>query len=329
MQNTDEVVITKKVRKLPPVKRKTKRFHYDTNKILLLVMALMGVVFIIMFSYVPMFGIILAFKDGDLQFNILDAIFKSDFVGLRHFKSFLTDIRFKDIMLNTLGFNILNLLISMPAPVIMALIVNEIRHPKTKKFFQMLSFLPHFVSGVVYVGIIHSMLDMQTGIVNDLLKTLGIIDKSINFKGDPKYSWMIMICSGILKGAGWGSIIYLAAITGVDMELYDAAQIDGVNRFQKMWYITLPTLAPIFSLQLILNLSNILENDASSMLLWQTMSNLDRTEVLSTFILKEGINNAYYSYATAASLCLSLVGLLMMLSGNWVSKKLTGEGIIF
>ena len=175
------------------------------------------------------------------------------------------------------------------------------------------------------------MTHMQTGVINDLLKRLNIIDKSINFKGDPDYAWGMMIVSGLIKGVGWGSIIYLAAIANVDVELYDAAAIDGVNRLQKTWYITLPVVANLFALQLVLALSRVLGNDMGTMLLWQTESNLSKTEVFSTFVYKEGIGNMFpmYSYATAAGFFSSIVGIFMLVVCNWVTKKIKGEGVIF
>lgn len=302
------------------------------NAVQLLIMAGSGALFLFVFSYLPMFGIILAFKDGDNALNIMNVILSpkwADMNGFRNFHELFTDSRLGDVITNTVVFNILNLVISMPATVILALLFNEVKHPRLTKGIQLLTYLPHFVSAVVYVGIIHSLVDMDTGIVNMLLIKLGIIEKSVNFKGNPNYSWGLMIISGILKGTGWGSIIYMAAITNVDVELYDATDIDGANRFQRAWYITVPTLMPLFSLNLVLNISNILSNDAGTMLLWQTQSNLEKTEVFSTFILKNGINEMRYSYATAAGLIKSLIGIVLILVTNWITKKINGEGAIF
>lgn len=295
-------------------------------------MVCMGFVFVLIFGYLPMFGLVLAFKEGDNALNILDAITNAPWAkmgGFKNFYEFLTDPNFAKIIVNTLGFNLLNLALSMPAPVLIALLFNELKNVRLRKGIQFFTFLPHFVSIVVWVGIIHSLCNMQTGVVNVALKKLGVISQSVDFKGDPTYSWGLMIGSGILKGAGWGSIIYMAAIAGVDEELYDAAAIDGVNRLQRAWYITLPVIAPLFVLNLILNLSNILENGAATMLLWQTQSNLEKTEVFSTFILKNGINNMLYSYATAAGFFQSVVGVILLVAANWVAKKITGKGVIF
>lgn len=317
------------------VATKRKRI-WHTNNVEIFLMVLAGAIFVFIFGYMPMFGILLAFKQADNALDVLGAMFRSDWAemnGFYNFYRFLTDVDFGNIILNTLGFNILNLVICMPIPVILAVLFSEIKHPKVSKSIQFFMFLPHFISIVVWIGIIHGLVDDgyggSVGVVNLIMKKLGMIDSYVNIKGDPKYSWALMIISGIIKGAGWGSIIYLAAIAGVDVELYDAAAIDGVNRWQKTRYITLPTVMPVFTLHLILNVSGVLKNDAGSMLLWQTESNLSRTEVLSTYILKYGINEMQYSYATALGLFNSVVGLILIVCSNWVSKKLTGEGAIF
>lgn len=316
------------------LKIKGKKWH--KNNVEVFIMALCGFLFLLVFSYLPMFGIVLAFKQADNVLDIYDAMFHSDWAtmgGFNNFYRFLTELDFKNVVVNTLGFNLLNLVITMPIPVIIALLFSEMKHARLSKIIQFFVFLPHFISMVVYVGIVFALLDDgyggSIGVVNMILKKLGLIDQYINFKSDPKYSWAIMIVSGVIKSSGWGCIVYLAAITNVDIELYDAASIDGVNRLQKAWYITMPTVMPLFSLNLILAISGILGNDAGSMLLWQTQTNLSKTEVISTYVLKYGVNNMQYSYATAVGLFQSVIGVFLLLAANWVSKKMTGEGVIF
>ena len=297
-------------------------------------MAMAGLIFLAVFSYAPMVGIILAFKDADNTLNLFGAMFGGEWAqmhGFFNFYRFVTDIDFWNVILNTLGFNILNLVIALPLPVILALMFSEMKHARLSKGIQFFMFLPHFLSIVVYVGIVWAMLDDGygggVGVINVLIEAFG--GDRINFKASPQYSWAIMIVANVLKSSGWGSIIYLAAITGVDVELYDAAALDGVNRFQKAWYITLPTVMPVFTLNLITSLSGILGNDSATMLLWQTQMNLSRTEVLSTYVLKYGINNMQYSYATAIGLFQSVIGVILICSSNWVTKKINGEGVIF
>lgn len=311
-------------------KRKWKFMHFE-----LLSMCLFGVIFTLIFAYGPMFGTILAFKDADNKLNVLKAMFESDWAemhGFYNFYRFLTDIDFKDILLNTIGFNLLSLFIRMPIPVILALMFSEVKGRYIGKTIQFFTFLPNFISAVVFISIVYSLLDDgyggSVGVVNHILEKLGLVDTYINFKGSPQYSWAIMIISNIIKSAGWGTIPYLAAIAGVDTELYDAASIDGAGRFKKAWYITLPTIMSLFTLNLILNISGILNNDAGSMLLWQTQTNLERTEVISTYVIKYGINEMQYSFATAVGLWKSVLGTILILIANWISKKISGSGVI-
>ena len=311
-----------------------KRKKWHRNNVEVFIMAMAGLIFLAVFSYAPMVGIILAFKDADNTLDLFGAMFGGEWAqmhGFFNFYRFVTDIDFWNVILNTLGFNILNLVIALPLPVILALMFSEMKHARLSKGIQFFMFLPHFLSIVVYVGIVWAMLDDGygggVGVINVLIEAFG--GDRINFKASPQYSWAIMIVANVLKSSGWGSIIYLAAITGVDVELYDAAALDGVNRFQKAWYITLPTVMPVFTLNLITSLSGILGNDSATMLLWQTQMNLSRTEVLSTYVLKYGINNMQYSYATAIGLFQSVIGVILICASNWVTKKINGEGVIF
>lgn len=308
---------------------KKKRAKTDNQ---LFIMALAGAVFLFVFSYLPMTGILLAFRDADNVIDVFDAIFHSAWAGRHGFENFyylLTDDRLYPVLMNTVVYNLIRIAITMPIPMILAILFNEVRAPKLKKTMHLFSCLPHFVSSVVYVGIVFSMTNMQTGVINDLLKVMGVIEKSINFKGDPSYSWAMKIVSAILKESGWGTIIYMAAMTNVDTGLYDAAEIDGANRFWKARAVSLPAMLPLFSLNLVLAVSGILTNDAGEALLWQTQSNLTKTEMFDTFILKNGINEMLYSYATAAGLFKSLVGTALIVGTNFVSKKINGEGVVF
>ncbi len=313
----------------PPKREREKkpRKKWHKNNVEVFIMAMIGAGFLFVFSYLPMVGAVLAFKKGDGYLNMMDAIFASPWAGFNNFRDIFLDSRFVPIMFNTLGFNLLRLALTMPAPVVVAIMYNEVRHLRLKKGLQFFAYLPNFISIVVWVGLVHSLTDMQTGPINNLFQAMG--SDPINFKGDPNYSWGMIIISDIIKGTGWGSIMYLAAIVGTNEELYDAADIDGANRFQKIWYVTIPVVMPLFVLQLVLSISSIMGNDAASMLLWQTQSNLDRTEVISTFVLKEGINNMLYSYASAVGLFQSLVGLVLLVGSNWISKKINGSGVIF
>ncbi len=289
-------------------------------------MASLGFVFLLVFNYAPMFGIALAFKKGDYVIDIKDAIFNSDSAGLENFAKFLTDPEFKDVVINTLGMNVLSLIITFPAPIIFALLINEVKNKAFKRVTQTVSYFPFFLSWIVFGGIILSMLDSQTGIVNDILVSLKLVEEPINF-GKSEYFWGLIIVTGLIKGVGWGSIIYLAAIAGIDKSMYEAADIDGANRWSKMLFITLPSILPTITVYLILAVSGILNSGFDQIWIFRNQMNLDRSEVIDTYVYQYGILKKRHSYATAIGLVKSLVAFVLLIFSNTLSKKLTGRGI--
>jgi putative aldouronate transport system permease protein len=289
-------------------------------------MASLGFVFLLVFNYAPMFGIALAFKKGDYVIDIKDAIFNSDNAGLENFAKFLTDPEFKDVVINTLGMNVLSLIITFPAPIIFALLINEVKNKAFKRVTQTVSYFPFFLSWIVFGGIILNMLDSQTGIVNDILVSLKLVEEPINF-GKSEYFWGLIIVTGLIKGVGWGSIIYLAAIAGIDKSMYEAADIDGANRWSKMLFITLPSILPTITVYLILAVSGILNSGFDQIWIFRNQMNLDRSEVIDTYVYQYGILKKRHSYATAIGLVKSLVAFVLLIFSNTLSKKLTGRGI--
>lgn len=289
-------------------------------------MASLGFVFLLVFNYAPMFGIALAFKKGDYVIDIKDAIFNSESAGLENFAKFLTDPEFKDVVINTLGMNVLSLIITFPAPIIFALLINEVKNKAFKRVTQTVSYFPFFLSWIVFGGIILSMLDSQTGIVNDILVSLKLVEEPINF-GKSEYFWGLIIVTGLIKGVGWGSIIYLAAIAGIDKSMYEAADIDGANRWSKMLFITLPSILPTITVYLILAVSGILNSGFDQIWIFRNQMNLDRSEVIDTYVYQYGILKKKHSYATAIGLVKSLVAFVLLIFSNTLSKKLTGRGI--
>lgn len=289
-------------------------------------MASLGFVFLLVFNYAPMFGIALAFKKGDYVIDIKDAIFNSDSAGLENFAKFLTDPEFKDVVINTLGMNVLSLIITFPAPIIFALLINEVKNKAFKRVTQTVSYFPFFLSWIVFGGIILNMLDSQTGIVNDILVSLKLVEEPINF-GKSEYFWGLIILTGLIKGVGWGSIIYLAAIAGIDKSMYEAADIDGANRWSKMLFITLPSILPTITVYLILAVSGILNSGFDQIWIFRNQMNLDRSEVIDTYVYQYGILKKRHSYATAIGLVKSLVAFVLLIFSNTLSKKLTGRGI--
>ena len=289
-------------------------------------MASLGFVFLLVFNYAPMFGIALAFKKGDYVIDIKDAIFNSDSAGLENFAKFLTDPEFKDVVINTLGMNVLSLIITFPAPIIFAFLINEVKNKAFKRVTQTVSYFPFFLSWIVFGGIILNMLDSQTGIVNDILVSLKLVEEPINF-GKSEYFWGLIIVTGLIKGVGWGSIIYLAAIAGIDKSMYEAADIDGANRWSKMLFITLPSILPTITVYLILAVSGILNSGFDQIWIFRNQMNLDRSEVIDTYVYQYGILKKRHSYATAIGLVKSLVAFVLLIFSNTLSKKLTGRGI--
>lgn len=303
-----------------------KKNKFTSNDLILIIMASLSLIFLAIFAYAPLYGLILAFKK-DTYANIIYNIDYADWVGLDNFKAFLTDPEFKNIMYNTLGLNILQLLINFPAPIIFAILMSELLSDRFKKFVQSVTFFPHFISWVIFGGIFLNLLDYNTGIVNTLFLKWGIIKEPVDILGGPEYFWPIIICTSILKGLGWGSVIYVAAISGIPKELYEAAAIDGANRWHKIKYITVPSIMPTITLFFILSVSSLLNNGIDHLWVFQNTNNISRSEVLDTFIYKYGIPQWQYCYATAVGLLKSIVSFMLLILGNTICKKITGKGI--
>lgn len=304
--------------------KKAGRKRFNTP---LFIMAMLGVVFLMVFNYLPMFGIIVAFKDMDRVLNITKALVEKPFVGLDNFRAFLNDKEFINIMMNTLGMNLLQLIIGFPAPIIFALLLNEVIHTKFKKMVQTITYMPYFLSWVVFGGIVIGMLSSDGGLINTILIELKIIDTAIPFTSRPEYFWWIVVISGIIKGIGWGTVIYLAAITSVDQDQYEAAVMDGANRFQKMWYVTLPNISGTIIIFLLLNISNLLSSNFDQIYIFQNSLNYARSEVIDTYVYKIGIAQMRYSFTTAVGLFKSVIAITLLSLSNVISKKYLGRGL--
>lgn len=286
------------------------------------VMALLGVIWMIIFNYIPMYGIIIAFK----RYNIVKPISKAPWVGFQYFKEFLTDPEFYNVIKNTLGISALKLLIGFPLPIIFALLLNELTSIKFKKAVQTISYLPHFLSWVVLGGILTTWLS-DVGIINEILVKLNIIKEPVNFLAEPKYFWGIVVLSDIWKELGWSAIIYLAAIAGVDPEMYEAAIIDGAGRLQRIWYITLPAIKSTITILFILAVSGILNSNFDQILVLRNSLNASASDVIDIYVYRMGLQLGRYSYATAVGLVKSIIAFLLLLSANFVSKKLNDTSL--
>ncbi len=291
------------------------------------VMALSGVLFLVLFAYVPMFGIIVAFKNVDYSVDIMRAMREKPFIGLQFFKEFITDREFLNVLKNTLGLNLLQLLINFPAPIIFAILLNEIHSLRFKKLVQTVTYFPQFLSWIVFGGIVISMLSLDTGVVNWALVGLGIIRQPIHFLGTPSFFWPLIIGTSLVKGLGWGSIIYLAAIAGIDPQLYEAATIDGARRWARIRHITLPAISGTIILFFILTISNLLNSAFDHIWIFQNSLNIDRSEVIDTYVFRVGIREMRFSYTTAVGLMKSVIALILLGGGDFLSKRITGKGV--
>ncbi len=285
-------------------------------------MVLPGIIWMLVFNYIPMGGLVIAFK----KYKITEAIAEAPWVGLRYFKEFIQDSNFVDILTNTLGISLLKLFIGFPLPIIFALLINEIRGTQFKKLTQTISYLPHFLSWVVLGGIMITWLS-KDGIINDLLVALHIVKEPISYLGNPKYFWGIALISDIWKELGWSAIIYLAAIAGVDQEMYEAAIVDGANKFQRIKSITLPCITGTIAILLIIQVANMLNSNFDQILVLKNQINIARSQVIDTYVYQVGMTMGKYSYATAVGLFKSIVALILLLIANKTSKKFLGRSI--
>lgn len=279
------------------------------------------VLFILIFSYWPLFGLQLAFKD----FSISKGIWKSPWVGLKYFEDFYNSYQFGQVIKNTLLISFLSTLIGFPAPIILAIALNELRSKLFSKTVQMVTYAPYFISTVVLVGMIFQFLDPQLGPLNTLIK---FFDKdSINFMGETSYFIPIYVLSNIWQFTGYSAIIYLAVLSGVDPEMQEAATIDGATKWQRIWHIDLPYIMPTAMILLILSAGNALAVDFEKIYLMQTSITLSVSEVISTYVYKMGLENAQYSFATAVGLFSAIVNVGLLLIVNKIAKKVTGFGL--
>ncbi len=282
-----------------------------------------GIIFMVIFNYVPMYGVVIAFKD----YSIITGILQAPWAGLRHFEAFLTNPNFYNALRNTLGINILGLIVGFPVPIIFALFLYELRSQAFKKFTQTVSYLPHFLSWVVYGGLIISLLSTETGAVNTLLLRTGLIREPIFFLGEPRYFWGIAVLTNITKTLGWSAILYLAAIAGVDPQLHEAGVIDGAGRFQRMWHITLPSIGGTVFILLIFTISNMLNWGFDQIWMLQNALNVSMSEIIDTYVYKVGLQQLRFSYAAAVGLMRSVVAVILLLLANWFAGRVADRSL--
>ncbi|KXW19529.1 sugar ABC transporter permease [Streptococcus pneumoniae] len=288
---------------------------------ILYLMMIPATVLLILFTHGPMYGIIMAFQD----FTVFKGYTGSPFVGLKHFQRLFSDPLFYRLFKNTFMVGVLDFLFSFPAPLIFALILNEVRKVRFKSVVQSISYLPHFIPLVVMVGIIFELFGSY-GIINSLLSSLGM--EPISFFTKSEWFLPLYIGSGVWKTIGWGSIIYMGALTNIDSTLYEAADMDGANRWHKMWHVTLPSLRPTVVTLFILNAGGIMQVGFEKVFLMSSPATYEVSDVLSTYVYRQGILNSDFSYSAAVGLFNNIVALLFVLLANKIAKKLGEEGIV-
>ncbi|WP_338552395.1 ABC transporter permease subunit [Paenibacillus sp. KS-LC4] len=288
----------------------------------LYMLLILPVAYFLIFKYGPMYGIIIAFKD----FNFFQGINGSEWIGLDAFKEVFAMADFYKTLRNTLMLNFLDLLVSFPAPLFIAIMLYELKTAWFKKISQTILYIPHFISWVIIGGIVYQVFGTQSGMVNNFITSLGF--EAIPFLTD-KNDWLITyLIVGVWQSAGWGTIIYLAALTGINRELFEAADVDGAGRLRKIWSITLPSLKPTIVTLLIINVGNMIAIGFERPYIIGNTAVRDYSDVLSTFVYRIGIESGQYTLATVVGLFQAVVGLVFVLGANYLSKKLADQSII-
>lgn len=273
-------------------------------------------IYVIIFNYIPMYGIQLAFKD----YRVADGIWGSAWVGLKHFKTFFESYQFKDLLWNTLSLSLYSLITGFPMPIIFALLLNYITNVKLKKVVQMVTYAPHFISTVVYCGMILIFLSSD-GVINQLLKLIGI--DSVAFLTNPSNFRHIYVWSGVLQNIGWGSIMYISVLTSVDPTLHEAATVDGATRFQRLLHIDLPAIVPTMVIMLIMRAGEIMDLGFEKAFLLQNNINLDYSEIIATYVYKIGIQGGQFSYSSAIGLFNNVINMVLLVVVNKIAKKVS------
>ncbi len=311
--------MSKKSKAVTPVKNKGNKIK-SSNWQFWLIIAL-PCIYALMFAYVPMAGILMAFED----FSPRKGFFGSDWVGFDHFIRFLTSTSSVQVIKNTFILGAYNILVTFPIPIILAVAINEVQAKFFKKSVQMITYAPYFISIVVLVGMLMQMTDLRTGVFNILLQKIGI--DPINFFGDADLFRHLYVWSGVWQTAGYSAIIYIAALAGVSPELKEAAVMDGATRLQRIIHVDLPCIMPTIVIMLIMSCGNIVNIGFDKVFLMQNSMNASVSEVISTFVYKVGITNADYGFSTAAGLFQSVVSLVLLVSVNKISKKVTDNSL--
>ncbi|MCG7376259.1 ABC transporter permease subunit [Paenibacillus sp. ACRSA] len=306
------------------VAAKTSMFKRLRSQKQLMFMSLPIVAYILVFSYYPIWGWVMAFQN----YSPAKSFAQQEWVGLKHFKFLLTDDAFLNVLRNTIAMSLINMILGFVTAILFAVLLNEIKNKLYKRTIQTISYLPHFLSWIIVTGIVASSLSVDGGIVNVVLMKLGFIDEPIMWLSVPEYFWGIVGASHVWKEVGWNAIIYLAAITSIDPSLYEAAEIDGANRYHKMLYVTLPGIKSIVIILLIMNMGWILEAGFEVQYLLGNGVVVDWSQTIDIFVLKYGLQIGNYSLATAAGIFKTIVSITLIFAANSLSKRFGEDRLI-
>lgn len=287
----------------------------------LYMMSIPGLIFLAVFKYTPMYGVVIAFKD----YNIMQGVFNSAWIGLDHFKTLFRFGDFPRAIENTIVISLMKLVIVFPAPIILAILLNEIRNAIFKRSVQTITYIPHFISWVVLGGICIDILSPSTGIVNNIITWFG--GEPIFFMADLKWFRWILVFSDMWKEVGWSAIIYLAAIVGINGELYQAASVDGANRLRQIWHITLPGIRSTIIIMLLLKIGYILDAGMEQVLMMYNPGVYEVADIIDTYVYRVAFGNFDFGLTTAAGLFKSAVGCILLLIANWTARRMGEEGI--
>lgn len=284
-------------------------------------LALPGIVFFLIFKYVPMWGIMISFQN----YSPFSGFWNSEWVGLEHFRRFFSDPDFWLLLRNTMAINLLNLFFFFPLPIVLALLLNEVRNRIFKRSLQSIVYLPHFLSWVIIAGITLLLLSPRNGVMNQMLLALGI--EKVDLLSNESTFWLLLTVQSIWKEAGWGTIIFLAAMSGVDPQLYEAAKMDGANKFRQMWHVTLPAIRSVIVVLLILRLGHMMDVGFEQVFLMGNGAVSSVAEVFDTYVYRLGVQQGEFSFTTAVGLFKSIVGLVLVLGTNFLAKRMGEEGV--
>ncbi len=288
-------------------------------------MLLPGSIIMLVFNIIPLFGLIIAFKNYKPSMGVM-GIFTSAWNDLFNFKQVFKSSQFWSMLGNTLGINLIGQFVSIIVTILFALLLNEIKSKKFKALAQTATYMPHFLSWVVFGGLCINLMQPD-GILNQILISIGIIQDPIIFLAKPSYFWGIAIITGLIKDLGWGAILYLAAIAGIDPVLYEAATIDGANRFNKMRHVTLPGILSTIMIMLIFAVAGMLNNNFTQIYVFQNVLNLPTSQVIDTYVYQIGLEQFQFGIGAAVSLMKSIFAVLLLVLANLASKKLTDSGL--